>query len=1157
MAASNFEFLQDVNDTLYTIALSAESNLHQDPHTTLFKIRVLSEEIVNFIAQLVNLEPGLTTFEQLKQLGAKGYMDEECLNIFHALRKHGNKAAHSYYNNPIAASHALEIAHKAATIYARVQKKDGSFNPPAYSAPKPQQLEQLDEQSNKEIARLKSIITDLKSQKSSQFEVVKNKISMLEAKDSSSFVSAQERVRELENQQYQTQFDTPSDDEQLKAQELKQRVELLKSSRMDLTEDQTRFIIDQQLRDAGWEADSVALDYRNGTRPEKGRNMAIAEWEMKGRKHRADYVLFIGLTPVAAVEAKRKQKNVSDAISQAERYSQQFDFHGITKIDGELNKPWIESGKDQPWEGSQGEVPYQLPFVFACNGKPFLRQMPEVSGTWFRDCRLPSNAKRACENFYTPSGLLDLLSRDHQKAQQEMAAEPFEYLGLRPYQIKAVIAVEEALAQNKRECLLAMATGTGKTRTIIGLLYRFLKAERFKRILFLVDRSSLGDQATEAFQETRLEQNQTLTQIYDIKEMVERLPEAETRVHVATVQAMVKRLFEDKDNDAENALILPVDQYDCIIVDEAHRGYTLDQEMDDSELVARDQSLYRSSYRRVLDYFDAVKIGLTATPAAHTREIFGHPVFVYSYPEAVAEDYLIDHETPITYKTKLNQAGIQFKAGDKVDVVDTLSGEVDTLDLEDELNFNVESFNRTVINESFDRTICEALAEDLDPLSQEKTMIFCVNDQHADRVERLLVEAFQKEHGDEVPAHAVKKITGNTDKVKEAIRKFKNETFPNVAITVDLLTTGIDVPRICNLVFMRRVKSRILYEQMLGRATRRCDEIGKTVFRIFDPVDLYATLEKVNTMKPVVKRPNITIEQLIDEISDERNLTLEGREEGRSFAQDSLDELSQKVMRVMRKAQAQAAKNPELKQALEMIEQEWGCPAAQVHQQIHKAGPQKAAEMLKKHSNLAQRVESVRNLLSGGMKYVISTHQDKFMLREQNFATYTRPDDYLTAFESFIKESVNTNAALSAVVNKPKELTREQLKEIRILLDDKNFKEADLQVAWKQKTNLDIAASIVGHIRRAALGEALIPYDRRIDMAMDSIYAMHAWNKQQLKWLDRIAKQLKKEVVLHSDDINRSFAQDGGSSVLDQRLDGQLNQVLETLNDNIWPQQAN
>ncbi len=1167
MASSNFEFLRGVNDNLYAIALSAERNLHQDPHTTLFKVRLLSEEIVNFISQLVNLDPKLSTFDQLKELGNRGLLDDERLAIFHALRKHGNKAAHGYYNNPVAAGHALEISQKAATIYYRVKTGEANFHPPAYIAPIEDNTAELVEQSKQEIARLKQVIKQLEAQKSddtllekANFKSLvgfKQQLTVLEANDSLAVEQAKRQIRQLENQlreRTSTEAQTTTDEQEAKA--LKQRVEILKNSRIDLTEDQTRFIIDQQLRDAGWEADSVTLDYRKGVRPEKGRNMAIAEWEMKGHKHRADYVLFVGLTPVAAVEAKRKRANVSGAISQAERYSQVFEPTEVRLTEGELKPAWLEAGKDNPWLGCEGEDSYKLPFVFACNGKPFLRQMQEQSGTWFRDCRLPSNAKRACQSFMSPAGLLDLLHRDHQKAQQEMAKEPFEYLGLRPYQKKAVIAVEEALAQNQRECLLAMATGTGKTRTIIGLLYRFLKAERFKRILFLVDRSSLGDQATESFTETRLEQNQSLTQIYDIKEMAEKLPEAETRVHVATVQAMVKRLFEEKDNDDENTIILPVDQYDCIIVDEAHRGYTLDQELGEAELMARDPNLFRSSYRRVLDYFDAVKIGLTATPAAHTSEIFGPPVYTYSYPEAVAEDYLIDHETPITYKTKLNQAGIKFKQGEEIDVVDTLLGEVSSVELEDELNFNVENFNRTVINESFDRTVCEALAEDIDPTGQEKTMIFCVTDQHADRVERLLVEAFQNLYGDDVPAHVVQKITGSTDKVKEAIRKFKNETFPSVAITVDLLTTGIDVPEICNLVFMRRVKSRILYEQMLGRATRRCDEIGKTVFRIFDPVDLYATLEQVNTMKPVVKRPNIKIEQLIDEVSDKRNQDLPGSAEGRSFADDALDELSQRVMRVMRKAQANAEKDPLLKQELDSIEAEWGCPADKIHQQLHQAGPQQAAQMLANHGNLASRVESVRSMLNGGKQYVISEHKDQFLVREQNFAAYSRPEDYLTAFERFIKDNLNNNAALKAVVSKPKELTRAQLKEIRILLDQEKFKEADLQSAWKQTTNRDIAASIVGHIRRAALGEALVPYERRIDIAMDSIYAMHAWTKPQLKWLERIAKQLKKEIVLQTDDINRSFAQDGGSKGLDKRLGGQLEHVLDTLSEHIWQQQS-
>ena len=121
-------------------------------------------------------------------------------------------------------------------------------------------------------------------------------------------------------------------------------------------------------------------------------------------------------------------------------------------------------------------------------------------------------------------------------------------------------------------------------------------------------------------------------------------------------------------------------------------------------------------------------------------------------------------------------------------------------------------------------------------------MIFCATDNHADMVKRLLDAEFKALYDDSYNQEAVAKITGKSDKVSTLISRYKNERYPNIAITVDLLTTGIDVPRICNLVFMRRVKSRILYEQMMGRATRRCDDIGKTVFRIYDPVDIYAAL---------------------------------------------------------------------------------------------------------------------------------------------------------------------------------------------------------------------------------------------------------------------------------------------------------------------------
>jgi type I restriction enzyme R subunit len=157
-------------------------------------------------------------------------------------------------------------------------------------------------------------------------------------------------------------------------------------------------------------------------------------------------------------------------------------------------------------------------------------------------------------------------------------------------------------------------------------------------------------------------------------------------------------------------------------------------------------------------------------------------------------------------------------------------------------------------------------------MGEEKTLIFCATDAHADMVKRLLGQAFADLYGDSYNQAAVAKSPAQSDKVDQLIRRYKNERFPSIAITVDLLTTGIDVPAISHLVFMRRVKSRILYEQMIGRATRRCDAIGKTVFKIYDPVDMYATLQAVNTMQPLVKDPKVTLEQLLDELNHPASL---------------------------------------------------------------------------------------------------------------------------------------------------------------------------------------------------------------------------------------------------------------------------------------------
>ena len=162
------------------------------------------------------------------------------------------------------------------------------------------------------------------------------------------------------------------------------------------------------------------------------------------------------------------------------------------------------------------------------------------------------------------------------------------------------------------------------------------------------------------------------------------------------------------------------------------------------------------------------------------------------------------------------------------------------------------------------------MAAEINPNLPGKTLVFCVDDTHADMVVELLKQELQKLYPG-ITDDTVKKITGNTDRPLEQIRYYKNEKFPSIAVTVDLLTTGIDVPEIDKLVFLRRVRSRILYEQMIGRATRKCPDLygdgkHKDRFYIYDCVDLYPGLLPYTSMKPVVARPSVTFAQLAREL---------------------------------------------------------------------------------------------------------------------------------------------------------------------------------------------------------------------------------------------------------------------------------------------------
>ncbi len=1069
LGKSNFQFLADKWEILANLGETAERNVYIDPNTTLIKLRMFAETLTKYVLAYEEIKETYDTnqVDRLQALRRDDLITEEIYNILDTIRKKGNKAVHQAgFGTEKEAEVLLHMAFRLSVWLMQVYG-DWDFVEPEYDVPT-----QANATTEEEIEALANTYEE--------------KVAKLE--------------EELEKLR-QEQLYIPDKDKLKRKKEAKSL-----GSRFNLTEDETRIIIDEQLRKAGWDVDTQKLRYGKGTRPEKGKNLAIAEWPLK--KGFADYALFIGLEFVGIIEAKRLSKNILSDIDQAKNYARLV----VPKGDEIIHEPYGD---------------YFVPFLFATNGRPYLKQFEERSGIWFLDARKPTNHPRPLKAWYSPQGIKELLKQDVDRANKKLKDEGLSYLNLRPYQENAIKAVEHALEEGMRNILLAMATGTGKTRMAIGLIYRLVKHNRFKRILFLVDRTALGEQAEGAFKDSKLENYHSFTEIYELKSLEDVKPNPETKVQIATVQGMLKRLFYS-DNDENTPT---VDQYDCIIVDEAHRGYTLDKEMSEVEEVFRDHSDYVSKYRQVLDYFDAARIGLTATPALHTVDIFGKPVFTYSYREAVVDGYLIDHEPPYQFETTLKKSGIKWERGETVELYNTRTGEIETELLEDEVNIDVTNFNKSVITENFNRVILAELANYIDPTSSGKTLIFAATDDHADMVVRIFKEELENIHGP-IDDNAVMKITGSVKDPSQAIRQFKNERLPNIVVTVDLLTTGVDVPAITNIVFLRRVRSRILYEQMLGRATRRCDDIGKDHFSIFDAVGLYESLKPYTSMKPVVKSPKVTVQQLVEELAQ-----LEEKEQ----QQQHKEQLIAKIQR--RKQQWRDKEHEDFKVLT------GGKTVNEFVDWIKKSNHEEVVNKLSSNENIIQYIDE--NKGRPVLQY-ISTHADEVKEVTRGYGNAEKPEDYLQSFNQFIKENMNLIPALQVVVTRPKELTRAQLRELKIALDQKGYTEKSLQTAWRDAKNEDIAADIISFIRQNALGDPLISHEERIKQAMKKIYAMKAWPKVQKSWLERIEKQLLQESVLDPDPEKafnvEPFKSRGGYKQLNKIFGGQLDDIVSKIN---------
>jgi len=1106
---------------LATLGAQAERYFREDPSTAIIKLRQFAELMAKLVAARNALYRGeRETFEEtLRRLAYERLIPKEAADVFHALRKLGNPAVHELKGSHAEALTALKFARQLGLWFHRTYGREPNFNPGPF-VPPPEPVDAT-LGLREEIAALQRKVAETAEAAVAAQERAE--------RESRARVTLEERLkREAEERAVWEQLaqDNESARVEMAAQlsavqsaaEDAPRADLLHfvelgeqaASKINLDEAETRALIDQQLRDRGWEADTKTFRHAAGIRPAKGRNMAIVEWPTANGP--ADYALFVGTQFVAVVEAKRRRKNVSAAIDQAERYSS-----GVTP-----SADFVWAGG--PW----GE--HTVPFVFAANGRSYLKQIETESGIWFRDTRRAANHRRALVDWPTPQGLAGLLEVDQDAASAALKVQPFEFgFPLRPYQRDAIEAVERALEDDRRTMLVAMATGTGKTKLAIAMLYRLLAVKRFRRICFVVDRSALGHQTEGEFSTTKVVSGRTFADIFGLKGLEDVTPELETKVHICTIQGLVKRvLFTADPSEAP-----PIDQYDLMVIDECHRGYLLDREMSDSELTFRSQDDYVSKYRRVLDYFDAVKVGLTATPALHTTDIFGDPVFRYSYREAVVDGYLIDHEPPIRIETALARAGIAFAKDEQFELLDTRSGEIDLAHAPDEIHFEVEQFNKKVITEPFNQVVAEELAKHIDPALPGKTLIFAATDAHADIIVKAIKDAFADAYG-EIEDAAVKKITGSVDRVQKLIRSFRNDANPKIAVTVDLLTTGIDVPSITNLVFLRRVNSRILYEQMIGRATRQCPDIGKEVFRIFDAVDLYVHLQGLTDMKPVVVNPSISFEQLVTELvaakDDAQRATIR-------------DQLAVKLRRRIKKLPADAR---------ERIEAVAGEAPEAVLKRVLDASPHQLAGWFAGRAALG----AVLDWQADGdvPRFVpISHHADEVVAVTRGYGAADKPEDFLDSFTAFVRDNVNTIAALKLVVQRPRDLTRADLKELRLALDRKGYSEASLRRAWADAKNEDIAASIIGFVRQAAIGDPLLPYEDRVRDAMRAILAGRTWTEPQKRWLRRIGEQIGKEVVVDREALDRDpFAADGGFTRLNKVFGGELESVLAGINEEMW-----
>ncbi|AWN22136.1 restriction endonuclease subunit R [Deinococcus irradiatisoli] len=598
-------------------------------------------------------------------------------------------------------------------------------------------------------------------------------------------------------------------------------------------EEQARVLIDAQLNAAGW----AVQDYKQA-------NLFAADGvalrEVPTAQGPCDYMLFWRGKAVGIVEAKPAGTSLVGVSEQTDKYA--------TGLPPEIKK-----------------VMEPLPFGYEANGH-------EVQ---FRDRRDPDSRSRSVFSFHRPATLGGWIKEPSTLRERLRHFPPLARKGLRDAQVEAINNLERSFGEDRPRALIQMTMGSGKSFTAVASTYRLLKDADAKRILFLVDRGNLGDQALGEFSNfTTPDDGRKFTELYNVQRLKSNVIDTDSQVVITTIQRLYSMLrgeaeydegneehsaYElDSDQNAERLVTynprIPIETFDFIIADECHR------------------SIY-GTWRQVLEYFDAFLTGLTATPDARTIGFFNkNLVMEYGHERAVADNVNVNFSV-YRLRTRIGEQGATVAAGEFLDYKDKRTGKKELRQLGDDFGYAAQQLDRSVVAIDQIRTVVREFKNrvlpTIFPARQyvPKTLIFAKNDAHADDIVRIVREEFGK--GNDFCKKITYGVTG--EKTETLIQQFRNDFNPRVVVTVDMIATGTDIKALEVLIFMRDVKSRSYFDQMKGRGTRVIDkdELQKVTsdapfkdsFLLVDAVGV--TESDKSEARPLEKQRSVPLDKLL------------------------------------------------------------------------------------------------------------------------------------------------------------------------------------------------------------------------------------------------------------------------------------------------------